>query len=121
MTVAFADTNIIIYAFGQDMAKAVKAEAIMDKAPLISTQVVNEFLNICHIKLKLDRETRHQLARNLMQGCYVVTVDNQTIMDAMRVEARYAFSWWDSLIVSAALQSNCATLYTEDMQYGMAD
>lgn len=118
MTVAFADTNIAIYAFDKQADKAAKAEAIMDAAPFISTQVVNEFLNICQIKLKLDRATRHELARGLMQGCYVISVDSAVIVEAMRIENRYGFSWWDSLIVAAALQAGCDTLYTEDMQHG---
>jgi predicted nucleic acid-binding protein len=29
-----------------------------------------------------------------------------------------AFSYWDSLIVAAALDAGCTTLYSEDMQHG---
>ena len=119
MTVVFADTNIAIYAFDQDTAKAQKAEAIMDGAPVISTQVVIEFLNICRVKLGFDLETRHRLALELMRGCPVITVDCDVIADAMRVEARYGLSWWDSLIVAAALLAGCGVLYSEDMQDGL--
>ena len=38
--------------------------------------------------------------------------------DAIRLQKRYRLSWYDSLIVAAAQQSNCDILYTEDMQDG---
>ena len=36
----------------------------------------------------------------------------------LQVQARYGFSFYDSLIVAAALEAGCATLYSEDMQHG---
>lgn len=48
----------------------------------------------------------------------MVTVDSAVIVEAMRIETRYGFSWWDSLIIAAALRANCDMLYTEDMQHG---
>jgi predicted nucleic acid-binding protein len=36
----------------------------------------------------------------------------------MRISDRYGFSYWDSLIVAAALDAGCAVLYTEDLQNG---
>ena len=38
--------------------------------------------------------------------------------NAMSVQSRYGFSYYDSLIVSAALDAGCKTLYSEDMQHG---
>lgn len=76
MTVpVFVDTNIAAYAFGEDKAKKAKARALLANHPTISTQVVNEFLNVCRVKLKIDVATRHRLARELMAGCDVVTVN----------------------------------------------
>ena len=36
----------------------------------------------------------------------------------LRIRARYGFSFYDSLIVAAALEAGCTTLYSEDMQDG---
>ena len=36
----------------------------------------------------------------------------------LRVQTRYGFSFYDSLIVAAALEAGCTTLYSEDMQDG---
>jgi predicted nucleic acid-binding protein len=37
---------------------------------------------------------------------------------ASRLRSQQAFSYWDSLIVSAALEAGCTLLYSEDMQHG---
>jgi predicted nucleic acid-binding protein len=118
MTVVFADTNIVVYAFGVDAGKLGIAEDIVKAAPVISTQVVNEFHNVARRKLGLDLETRHRVATDLLQSCRVVAVDRIIALDAMRVEAIYGFSYWDSLILSAALSAGCDILYSEDMQDG---
>ena len=34
------------------------------------------------------------------------------------VQARYGFSFYDSLIIAAALESGCTRLYSEDLQHG---
>jgi predicted nucleic acid-binding protein len=39
-------------------------------------------------------------------------------MEAFRISERYQFSFWDSLIVAAALEAQCSILYTEDLQDG---
>ncbi len=72
---AFVDTNIGIYAFGNDGAKVAAAEKLLTGKPTISAQVVNEFLNVCRVKLGMDMATRHALARELIAGCRVVPVD----------------------------------------------
>lgn len=41
-----------------------------------------------------------------------------TILRAIGVAQRYGFSWFDSLIVAAALECGCQTLYSEDLQHG---
>ncbi|MDP1527676.1 MAG: PIN domain-containing protein [Rhodocyclaceae bacterium] len=114
----FADTNIVVYAYGVDPTKVAKAKAILNDAPVISTQVINEFHNVARRKLGLDIATRHRIATDLLQSCRVVAVDQAIVAAAMQVEARYQVSYWDALIIAAALAAGCSTLYSEDMQDG---
>jgi len=80
MTVpVFVDTNIAAYAFGEDEAKRARARSLLANHPTISTQVVNEFLNVCRVKLKIDVATRHRLTQELMAGCDEVTVNPRQI------------------------------------------
>ena len=41
-----------------------------------------------------------------------------TIKLCWKVSRKYSYSYWDSLIIASALESNCSILYTEDMQDG---
>ncbi len=114
----FVDTNIATYAFGEDAAKKAKARALLADHPSISTQVVNEFLNVCRVKLKIDVGTRHLLAQEMMAGCDVVAVNPAVVVKAIAIEAQYGLNYWDCLIIAAALLAGCDTLYSEDMQDG---
>lgn len=115
---AFADTNIVVYAFANDDAKVAVAEGILEKQPTISVQVISEFLNVCRVKLGIDVPTRHNLARELIAGCNVVALEPRVVEKAMEVEAQGQISYWDALIVAAALLSGCDILYTEDLEHG---
>ena len=114
----FADTNVTIYALDADEQKRQQALAIMHRHPVISTQVVNEFLNVLLGKRKLERAKAFRLARVLMRHCDVVSVTPEITEQAMTLGERYQISHWDALIVSAALAAGCDTLYSEDMQNG---
>lgn len=113
----FVDTNIVVYAFSGDAARAAQAESILESQPTISVQVVNEFLSVCRVKLGLDIATRNRLATELQAGCNVVSLDLHVVAKAMEIEAQANISYWDALIVAAALLSGCDTLYTEDLQH----
>ena len=115
---AFADTNVVVYAFANDDAKIAVAEEILAKQPTISVQVISEFLNVCRTKLGIDVPTRHRLARELIAGCNVVPLESRVIEKAMEVEVQGQISYWDALIVAAALLSGCDILFTEDLEHG---
>jgi predicted nucleic acid-binding protein len=115
----FVDTNIVVHAFGEDATKKAKARALLAGHPTISTQVINEFLNVCRVKLNIDLATRHRLAMEMIAGCDVVNVNIAVIEQAMVIEARYGLNYWDCLILAAALLAGCDILHSEDMQDGL--
>ena len=114
----FIDTNVAVYLLGEDSVKAARAEALLAERPTISTQVVNEFINVCTRKLGLACAAAHETARALMQHCEVVPLDAVTVERVMRLGERYGFSHWDALIVAAATLADCTILFSEDMQDG---
>ncbi len=114
----FADTNVAIYAVDADVAKREKALAILAARPIISTQVVNEYLNVLLAKRKLARADAHELARALMATSDVASITPTVTELAMNIGEHYQISHWDSLIVAAALATGCDTLYSEDLQDG---
>ena len=119
MTVrAFADTNIPLYALDVDLQKRKKALALLRGNPIISVQVVNEFISVATGKMKLARPMINRLAGVMMKRCEVIPMDTAMVREAIALGERFQLSHWDSLIVAAALKAECDTLYTEDMQHG---
>jgi predicted nucleic acid-binding protein len=108
----FAATNVAIYAIDEDVAKREKALAVLAARPVISTQVVNEYLNVLLTKRKLGRADANELARALMATSDVASVTPDITDLAMDIGERYQIDHWDSLIVAAALATGCDTLYS---------
>ncbi len=55
--------------------------------------------------------------KNLM-AWHPVTVDLNIIKNSWSIQDTCQFSWWDSLIVAAAIKANCSILLSEDQQHG---
>ncbi|GAA4465850.1 hypothetical protein GCM10023093_18720 [Nemorincola caseinilytica] len=85
----------------------------------ISTQVVNENVNVCLRKLRLNKDQAYAHGRDLMSIFRVVNIYSSTITSAFDLSVKYELSYWDSLIVAAALESKCQVLLTEDMHHGL--
>jgi predicted nucleic acid-binding protein len=115
----FLDTNVVVYLLAEDPAKAERAETLLARRPCVSTQVVNEFINVCTKKLGFSRAAAHENARALMAQCDIAPLDAATVERAMCLGERHGFSHWDALIVAAAQLAGCAVLMTEDMQDGL--
>jgi len=114
----FFDTNVLLYLLSEDSRKADRAEAIMLKGGMINVQVLNEFSSVASRKLKMSyAEIRDalQIVRAICQT-QAVTIDIHEL--GLDIAERYGYALYDSMIVSAALQSGCTVLYSEDMQHG---
>ena len=119
----FFDTNIILYAKvdvsspKHGIAKELLEEKIQYGEPCISVQVVNEF-TVNAIRKAMELSEVEAIAGQLLTHFHVQSLTPKHVIDAFRIMKRYRFSFWDSLIVSAALDAQCSVLYTEDMQDG---
>jgi predicted nucleic acid-binding protein len=117
----FIDTNIWLYAFTNENAdkKEVAQALIKSSQPVISVQVINE---ICVNLLKRAHFPEPRICE-LIETCYrkytVVEAQKGLLLSASQLRQEYAFSYWDSMIVAAALVSGVKTLYSEDMQHGL--
>lgn len=114
----FADTNLFVYAESADGDKSEIAYGIIQNAPVISTQVINEMVSVLTKKYGFLLFEAHEIAESLLDLCEVAAVDADTIRQAIALAKRYALSHWDSLIVASALLAGCDILYSEDMQHG---
>ena len=122
---SFFDTNILIYADDRaDPAKQKKArslirEGIREGWAVLSTQVLQEYFVTAVRKLKMDPEkVRRKVELYATQP--LVVVDADLILQAIDIHRLHHVSFWDCLIISAAKEAKCKTLYTEDLQTGQS-
>ncbi|WP_310395060.1 PIN domain-containing protein [Hymenobacter sp.] len=116
----FLDTNVLIYAYAA-FEPAKKAQALAASGTgerWISTQVLIEFINVSHRKLKTSWPDVQITLIELLDNHQVLQTTATTIAHATRLADRYGFSWFDALIAAAALECGCETLYSEDLQHG---
>jgi predicted nucleic acid-binding protein len=116
---SFFDTNVLIYVASGDPAKADRAEALIGNGGTISVQVLNEVANVARRKMAMTwAETRGFLS--VLRGLLVVQPINvETHETGLALAERYSLSVYDAMIAAAALDADCDTLWSEDMQNGM--
>jgi predicted nucleic acid-binding protein len=47
-----------------------------------------------------------------------VSITHATILKAIDISIKSKFTYWDSLIISSALENSCIDLYSEDLNHG---
>lgn len=122
----FLDTNVFIYTFDtRAPGKAKTAARLIRRGVdsgegIVSYQVVQEFFNVA-----LRRFSHPMTVAEAEQ--YLVTVFRPLLavhsspaiyVEALRISAKHRLAWYDSIIIAAALEADCETLYSEDLQHG---
>lgn len=120
----FIDTNVLVYSFDdtapekQQQARAIIAHALFSQRGVISTQVIQEFLNVALRRFSQPmsvQDARSYLHETLMPLCH--HFPNPAFYDyALYLQFETGFSWFDALNVAAASAAGCTTLLSEDLQ-----
>lgn len=98
--------------------QTIRAAEMVKVLPLtISNQVINEYYSVM-LKNKASDAFIQVNIKNMLWHCDVFCLNLETLAAAFEIRERYRFSWWDSLIVASALETECEQLYTEDLQHG---
>ena len=117
---SFADTNIWFYALTeQDIKLKEKADNLIydnRKTTCLSTRVINELCTNLIRKASFDESGIKLLIKRFYFDYEVVELNEEILLFASDLRARYPFSFWDGLIVASALAANAEILYSEDMQ-----
>lgn len=121
----FLDTNVLIYTFDPTApAKRTLARRLLkdslDGRGVISSQVVQEFINLATRKFASGfpaGELENYLDSILQPLCRVFPSFDQ-YRQALDLQRRASLSFYDALIVTAAVESGARILYSEDMQHG---
>lgn len=121
----FFDTNVLVYLFDTGARiKRRRARELFDRhgpsgEAIISTQVLQEFY--VAVTRKLSRPLSGEMALDVLRelsALPVVQVDTELVLAAARRSIDRQLSYWDGLIVEAALRAGADTLFSEDLQHG---
>jgi len=122
----FLDTNIFVYTF-DDIAKnkrrqALKLvrQAITTHQGVVSYQVVQEFFNVAlrRFARPMTISDAEDYLTTVFTSLLTVHSSPRLYEAALQLTNRGGLSWYDALIVAAAMEGQCKILYTEDLQHG---
>ena len=122
----FLDTNIFVYAVTVDggeqssIAEQLVERSLESHDAVISYQVVQEFLSVVLTKFKvpLPVDQVRRYVATVFREMHMVHSSLGLFSEAIDIRVRHRLSWYDSLIVAAAVEAKCTVLLTEDLQRG---
>jgi predicted nucleic acid-binding protein len=120
---SFLDTNILIYT--DDHANPDKQRVALDlvdrafaqRSGVVSTQVLQEYFAAATRNLGVDATLARRKVE-LFARLDTVQVSVELVLSGIDLHRLHAISFWDALIVRAALDAGCTVLLSEDMQAG---
>ena len=117
----FLDTNIVIYLYSEDenYKRDIACNFVNSSNCITSIQAMNEASNVWLKKYKLDKYEIAKYLDELEAICDdIVLIRRKTIDQALNIKDRYGYSFYDCLMLGAALEANCGIILTEDMKSG---
>ncbi len=124
MTKVFFDTNIFVYTLDQRVAgKHATAVALLkvvvaDRTLVTSYQVIQEFLNLATSKFRtqLTLNEARAYAKTILWPWCEIGPSAALYHAALEIHETAGWTFYDSLIVGAAIEAGCSVLYSEDLQ-----
>jgi predicted nucleic acid-binding protein len=123
----FVDSSVLVYAHDADsgdkqrVAANAIAEILDSRSGVLSIQVLQEFYST--VTRKLRSAITRDIARDLLRSYSSWVIQPLTAEDVVAasfLEQRHQLSFWDALIIQAALLAGATKLLSEDLQHGQA-
>lgn len=119
MVGSFLDSNVLLYFASDDAAKADRAVALIEEGGTISVQVLNEMASVMRRKFGYGWDEVGSVLAIVRRALDVVPVLLETHERGLALAQRHRLGLFDAMIVAAALETGCDTLWSEDMQEGL--
>ena len=122
---SFVDTNILLYAEDRDakgkhpLARDLILQLWDDRDGVVSAQVLQEFY--VNATRKLKKPLTNPKALEIVEQYLTWTVVENTgalLTSAIRLQTKAQLSFWDAMVVQAAIETGCERLYSEDLNHG---
>lgn len=114
----FFDSNVLLYLASDDDPRADRAELLLESGGTVSVQVLNEFAEVARRKFKMEWPEVREMLFTICETCTVRPVSLETHERGIELAERYRMGVYDGMIIAAALEAGCTTLFSEDMQHG---
>jgi predicted nucleic acid-binding protein len=115
----FLDTNVLLYATLQLDPRSEAARTLLARRGTISVQVLNEFANVAARKLRRPWPDIGRALGAIRTLCAAPVPLTVAIHEAgIAIAARTGYQLYDALIIAAALEAGCDTLFSEDLRDG---
>lgn len=115
----FLDTNVLLYATLQPDQRSEAARALLARRGMINVQVLNEFANVASRKLRCPWAEITQARAAICTLCAPPLPLTLAVHEAgCAIAGRTGYQLYDALIIAAALEAGCITLFSEDLQDG---
>ena len=121
----FLDTNVLVYCFDetaprkQRLANALVRQAAEEHCGIISTQVIQEFFSVASRKFArpMDAAACRVYLDDVLSPLCEVYPNIEIYRQAIGLREETGYTFYDALIVAAALEAGCKTIYSEDLQH----
>ena len=115
------DSNILIYLHEKavDSHKRIVAQHLVVDNPVISPQVVSEYLNVCRKRLGMDKVEAIDALMKWLPYTVLTEFNREVYEHAQKLIKRYQFQLFDAIVVAYAVKADCGILYSEDMQHNL--
>jgi predicted nucleic acid-binding protein len=120
---SFLDSNVLVYSDDatvpekQSRALDLIERCRLERTGVVSTQVLQEYFVTSTKKLKVPADIARRKTE-LFSRFDLVQIEAEDILSAIDIHRIHQISFWDALIVRAALHSRCNVLFSEDLQGG---
>ena len=112
------DTNVILYSHSvEDTQKRLIAQKLLTLYPIISGQVISEYLNVMKRLFPISKTDLMHTCAQWIKKCVIHPIDSFSIETAEYLIRKYDFQIFDGIIVASALNAGCDVLFSEDMQH----
>lgn len=121
----FLDTNIIVYAYDRDAGRKheIARDLLIDLwdggGGVLSVQILEEFY--VTVTKKIAFPLPHAAAREIVEDLMtwdVVANDGDSVLAAIDLQIREKISFWDALVIAAAIKGGAEVLFSEDLSDG---
>lgn len=122
----FLDTNIFVYSFDENAPqKSARAselirQAVRSRTGIVSYQIVQEFFNVALRRFAhpMTAAEAEQYLTTTFRPLMAVNSSAALYAEALRLRGNHSLSWYDSVVVAAAIEGGAHVLYSEDLQHG---